>query len=247
MPQKTRNIFKTPQLISGIEEMRIKRIQIITLKELNLRVMDRRSCASHIVDLLNPDILKERLDISAVEAELQTLMDKCPKLQLRLNTVWCAPLSSQVPSVQKIWVQGMNKPTLSCLKYNVSRGQQQHIFLLAINWKEITGYLFTISSYQDVYIARRVGALINPNTLNDIAKIYDTLDLLYKWKHHHERMIAVLSSAIASSDTISISIDGIFDAIFKSRSRDPVTARYNDISRDTKRASLYRINVITNS
>ncbi|KAI7855936.1 hypothetical protein BDC45DRAFT_80821 [Circinella umbellata] len=98
----------------------------------------------------------------------------------------------------------MNKAILSSLmKYDIPLDQQKHIFSLGMDWKGNTGYMYTISSYQDVYIARGVGALIIPNTLNDIANIYDTLDLLYKWKHHHQRLIIILSSAIASSDNSS--------------------------------------------
>ena len=39
-----------------------------------------------------------------------------------------------------------------------------------------------------------------PETLNEVAKMYNTLDLLYKWKYHHQWLVAIVSSAITSTE-----------------------------------------------
>ncbi|KAG2227070.1 hypothetical protein INT45_003800 [Circinella minor] len=145
----------------------------------------------------NPNNIKpfgRKIDLIIAGQDIQLSTNEWKKHNVATSTV----VRQQSKNIR------MNKAILSSLKkYDVPLDQQKHIFSLGMDWKGNTGYLFTISSYQDVYIARRVGALVIPNTINDIAKIYGTLDLLYKWKHHHQRLIAILSSAIASGDNSS--------------------------------------------
>ncbi|KAG0168055.1 hypothetical protein DFQ30_005353 [Apophysomyces sp. BC1015] len=91
----------------------------------------------------------------------------------------------------------MNKALLSkWLTYPVTDNMVSRLATLLMDWIGHIGYMFSVSPYQDVYVARHFANLQYPLYVADIPNFITALDALYAWKNHHLDMKDILVPAI---------------------------------------------------
>ncbi|ORZ11501.1 hypothetical protein BCR42DRAFT_100629 [Absidia repens] len=87
----------------------------------------------------------------------------------------------------------MNKALLSkWLSYPVATELTPRLSTLAMDWIGSAGYMFSVSQYKDVFVARTFANLELPTYVANIPDFIDTLDALYVWKNHHCAMKDIL-------------------------------------------------------
>ncbi|CAO3588661.1 unnamed protein product [Absidia cylindrospora] len=90
----------------------------------------------------------------------------------------------------------MNKALLTkWMTYSVPEERMPTLATLAMDWIGPVGYMFTVSPYQDVFVARLFSTLDLPSYVANLPDFIDTLDALYVWKHHHLLMKDILVPA----------------------------------------------------
>ncbi|KAI9274719.1 hypothetical protein BDA99DRAFT_414537, partial [Phascolomyces articulosus] len=118
------------------------------------------------------------------------------KIQLATNEWKKSNCTDRVALKQQSKNVRMNKAVLKGLEQiNVPKDDQKYIFSLAMDWRGNAGYLFYVSRLDDAYLAKHVDTLSIPSTLNELTTFYDTLNTLYVWKHHHQRLVNIIESA----------------------------------------------------
>ncbi|KAI8339575.1 hypothetical protein BC941DRAFT_254416 [Chlamydoabsidia padenii] len=90
------------------------------------------------------------------------------------------------------------------LTYPIANDMIPRLSTLAMDWIGSTGYMFSVSQYEDAFVARFFSNLELPVYVANLPEFIDTLDALYVWKNHHCAMKDILLPAISKKESHSV-------------------------------------------
>ncbi|KAF7725442.1 hypothetical protein EC973_009616 [Apophysomyces ossiformis] len=93
----------------------------------------------------------------------------------------------------------MNKGMLKqLLSYPLDLAERDNVYTLGMDWTGPVGYMFSVSPYQDAYVAAHQFSLMLPEYLSELRSFINTLNALYIWKQHHCQLKDIILPVIIS-------------------------------------------------
>ncbi|KAI8334210.1 hypothetical protein BC941DRAFT_482354 [Chlamydoabsidia padenii] len=91
----------------------------------------------------------------------------------------------------------MNKAVLShLLALPFDLEDVDKVFTVGMDWTGPRGYMFAVNRLDDVYVARTLHTLLFPSYLDDLPAFVTTLDHLYAWRNHHQKLKDIVLPAL---------------------------------------------------